>query len=203
MSRDEGRVIEEETFPHTFNAKMSLCVTGIGPARTSPNTRRNKRANNVAATQDVNETVDDGPPAAKKTMVVEESEDIHGDNSKTQHDLSAHLAKIDEMVEKTRRSGSLGTAGKTRSSLKKSMRLTSLEGDANSAKMQSGPSQGGGGPESQQIEWKDPREEEEQKILRARLSAETQALKEAMDTGGNETQGQVRNNANALYNAIN
>ena len=83
------------------------------------------------------------------------------------------------------------------------MRLTSLEGDASSAKMQSGPSQGGGGPESQQIEWKDPREEEEQKILRARLSAETQALKEAMDTGDNETQGQVRNNANALYDAIN
>ncbi len=40
MSRDEGRLVEEEAFPHTFNPRMTLSVSVSGGGGSSPNTRR-------------------------------------------------------------------------------------------------------------------------------------------------------------------
>jgi hypothetical protein len=185
MCRDERRFVEEEAFPHTFNPRMSLNISV-----TSPSKRGVRRKNSAQA------VLSDGASKSKKLRkkpdvnvedtlqeqdeCEDEEEEDAGDLGvkeidEKEADLSVHLAKFDELVDTSKDSTGTG---------RRSMRitLTSTGNEDKSAAL--GQAQAADHPttqfpesvDSQGILWRDPKEEKERQLLKAKLATETQAL---------------------------
>jgi hypothetical protein len=196
MCRDERRVVEEDAFPHTFNPKMSLSLSVAGPA--TPLTRKDKvRQQQQLLAPPEDEEVETREPARDSGDVSYCSKKSRTDTEEEHLELTADLAKLDELVEASA-AASRDTPSASRSKMK--MILTSTEatpdrkvvgGDGNTLAL-GDPSQD---LDSQVIQWRDPKEEEERIKLKERLSMETQAMALVDDAS---QAGQVRSRSEAL-----
>ena len=221
MSRDEGRCVEEDAFPHTFNPRRSLSISISGGG--SPNTRKaNTRKNATIVNNDesqfdlkANTTKTKAKiPRKKPTMQGEElsamSRNVEEEKPKKaaadrkkkeeedheermeEEEVTKDMAKMEELM-----SNASSASGLKRRSLR--LTLTSTEAtpdksanasattlrgnDGKEAQPQtsaanansSHPSQTPAG-DSQVIQWKDPKEEAERKILQEKLAAESQSM---------------------------
>ena len=203
MCRDEQKLVEEELFPHTYNPKMTLDISVMSQAN---NTRRmtRKKADAAALSQtkmeeDDNEEAATSPKKTRRSRGSKSEQDDDEDMEDTKllerksedetnpSEINEHLAKLDQLMDASNQQQK--ASPQTRRSMK--MALTSAEAtpdrsaddktlnkhDKSSAALSSQ------NPDSQAIQWKDPKEEVERQKLIAKMEKESQALNASEDGG--------------------
>ena len=207
MCRDEKQLVEEELFPHTYNPKMTLDISVMSQTNTRRMTR--KKNDTLMTTkmeeEDEDEVEDDAMAASSpkkrakrsigggKNEEEKEEEDIEDtklmerkaeEQEVKPSEINEHLAKLDQLMDASNQQKS---SPQTRRSLK--MALTSAEATPDRSAEDKALSKhdkiSSQNPDSQAIQWKDPKEEEERQKLIAKMDKDTQALSASlMDTGG-------------------
>ena len=190
MCRDENTKLDEGTFSHTYNPKLALSVSGYS-SQSIPSARKTTRSQQNA---DARKNHVSGSP--KQPMIQEEEIASDCSTSRAAAELSANLAKFDELAklnesrEGEGKNDISGLEGNTSTSKRRSnaMRITlsSIEAEPDRCadlgdtreKDEIFASRTQAPQKESQIQWVDPKEEEERKKLAERLARETQSIPE-------------------------
>ena len=203
MCRDENAKLEEATFAHTYNPKMSLSVSGYSQP-TSLKTRCSQQSNSSnsdSQKQPLHPISSARSP--RHDTIVEESTPKNNSSrsSNAAAELSANLAKFEQLANQSKedinisvtslpaeenRNDLSGASSSKRKSNVKRMTLSSIEAEPERCADLGLPREKDEifDPRAQaiqsdsQIRWVDPKEKEERKKLAARLAHETQAIPE-------------------------
>ena len=159
MCRDEGRWVDEEVFPHSYNPKMTLNMTQTSTASASTRARSGRKKSTAADKKVENKAVEVDQTLKEE----EEEEEAFGKDENKDDDeggMTEDIAMFDKLIGDNSRSA---VSSEQRRSLK--MKLSSStgrrskDGEADEADM----------PSSSQVEqaisWSDPREVFLQSIL--------------------------------------
>ena len=210
MCRDEAKLVEEELFPHTYNPKMTLDISVMSQANNTRRATRKKNCEEETTLMSTRVEEEEEPQqkeassARKKLRKSRDREEDEEDDDEDMEDtkllerkageqevnpsvINEHLAKLDQLMDKSNQQKS---SPQTRRSMK--MALTSAEATPDRSaedKLLDKHGKVSGdlssqNPDSQAIQWKDPKEEAERQKLIAKMEKESQALMSGSQEAG-------------------